>query len=264
MSATITSNNKYFNLFAKSLNLDGVDVGNDLVNLQNEIDAISQATQNAWDNTNSGSVPISTGYFLTTDGIINGAVANGNVQLSYTDQNRQETLTIYNPNAPNLISIGVDDNGVGEINCTNKNIECISNFQISHGYNLVLSNLNQANEVNIKLDTSTDNLIINNGVHSQTNFTGASAYNFNGGSIYSNGVPIGGTVDLQKYEESLSVPPVSTFITPPCNIDNTGSFTSTNDIVASNGNLNISLTDINRKLNDVISLLYNLTNIQIS
>lgn len=90
-------------------------------------------------------------------------------------------------------------------------------------------------------------------------------YNFLGGSIYSNGVPIGGSVDLQKYEQALLVPPIGTFNIPPCEIDVSGNFTSFNDVIASSHtDPNVSLIDVNRKLNDVINLLYNLTNIQIS
>lgn len=92
MSANITNNNNYYNLSAQSLKLNNLDVQTQLNNLQNEIDNLTN--ENNWTNTNGGSVPISSGLVLTTNGIEDGAVANEQIEITENSINLNNNVNI--------------------------------------------------------------------------------------------------------------------------------------------------------------------------
>ena len=282
MSANITSNNKYWNLSANSLNLNGLDV-------QTEIDNLKNQANNAWDNTNSGSVETSTGLVLTTDGVVNGAIANGSLSTTYDDQTNITKFIIANPEAPNELQLGIDKFGAASISNNSKNININGsyfninsgndltivpsnnnlvvngNIIIDEGYAIAFNNLVDPNNMKIYHDSPQNgDFVFNNGVGSKEQHTGSSGYWFDN-QIYMNGVPIGGgNAQLLPYLQALQVPSAGTFNVPPCAVDSSGNLTSRNDVIASsNVSPNVSLLDINRKLNDVITLLNSLTGIQI-
>jgi len=282
MSANLTSNNKYWNLSANTLNLNGLDV-------QTEIDNLKNLADNAWDNTNSGSVETSTGLVLTTDGVVNGAIANGSLSTTYDDQTNITKFIVANPEAPNQLELGIDKIGNASISNnsqsiningsyfninsgndltivpSNHNLVVNGNVILDEGYAIAFNNLVDINNMKIYHDSpSNGDFIFNNGVGSKEQHTGSSGYWFDN-QIYMNGVPIGGgNAQLLPYLEALQVPSAGTFNVPPCVINPSQNFLCRGDVISSSNAQAYSLNTLASQMAQVIEVIKNLTGIQIS
>jgi len=280
MSANLTSNNKYWNLSANTLNLNGLDV-------QTEIDNLKNLADNAWDNTNSGSVETSTGLVLTTDGVVNGAIANGSLSTTYDDQTNITKFIVANPEAPNQLELGIDKIGNASIsnnsqsiningtyfntgndfsiNPFNNNLVVNGNVILDEGYGIAFNNLVDTNNMKIYHDSpSNGDFIFNNGVGSKEQHTGSSGYWFDN-QIYMNGVPIGGgNAQLLPYLEALQVPSAGTFNVPPCVINSSQNFLCRGDVISSSNAQAYSLNTLASQMAQVIEVIKNMTGIQIS
>jgi len=81
--------------------------------------------------------------------------------------------------------------------------------------------------------------------------------------IYQNGKAIPSGNDILEYQESIQVPPVNTFNEPPCVIQNNGDFTTKGDIISSFNSQQHSLNKLAQQVEQIITVLKNLTDIQI-
>jgi hypothetical protein len=203
MSANLTNNNKYYNLSAQSLKLNDLDVQEQLNDLQNEINNLSN--ENNWTNTNGGSVPVSSGLVLTTDGIEDGAVANEQIEITENSINLKNNVSVYDDlycnknlniqsDASQSVSMFVDPSN-------NFNISNLNNsrmiFQNSSNYefdNNIISNenviLNQGKSLTLNNDTDADNIklyklnglngnfVLDNQSGTRTTFKNAKDYTF--------------------------------------------------------------------------------------
>ena len=283
MSVNLTSNNKYWNLSANTLNLNGLDV-------QTEIDNLKNLAANAWDNTNSGSVETSTGLVLTTDGIVNGAIANGSLSTTYNDQTHLTNFIIANPEAPNQLELSIANNGDASITNTNKNLNIngntfLTNYAndlvitpldhnlvvngnviLNEGYKIGLNNLVDSNNMKIYHDLPLNgDFVFENGVGSKEQHIGSSLGYWFDNQIYMNGVPIGGgNAQLLPYLQALNVPSAGTFNVPPCVINSSQNFLCRGDVISSSNAQAYSLNTLASQMAQVIDLLKNLTGIQIS
>jgi len=203
MSANLTNNNKYYNLSAQSLKLNDLDVQQQLNDLQNEINNLSN--NNSWTNTNGGSVPISSGLVLTTDGIEDGAVANEQIEITETFINLKNNVSVYDDlycnknlniqsDTSQTVSMFVDISNNFKISNLNNSRMIFQNSSNYEFDNNIISNenviLNQGKSLTLNNDTDADNIklyklnglngnfVLDNQSGTRTTFKNAKDYTF--------------------------------------------------------------------------------------
>lgn len=219
--SSILSNNNYYNMSAKSLKLNGVDVQSELDNLQNEIDNITPGNPNALVSDTpliiptAGSVFISdgvssTGTNASEDLIIrNYGVIDVQSQLNCNGGLNIQSLTTL---PVNLIagetSFNINNTAGTETKFLNSssylfdnNIISNENVILNQGKSLTLNNDTDADNVKLyKQNGALGNFVLDNQTGSKTEFKNASEYYFDNNvnigdlstskTLSLNGVPI--------------------------------------------------------------------------
>jgi hypothetical protein len=228
MSANLTNNNKYYNLSAQSLKLNDLDVQQQLNDLQNEINNLSN--ENNWTNTNSGSVQISTGLVITTNGIEDGAVANEQIEITESSINLNNNVSVLNDlycnqnlsiqsNTSLPVSMFMDPSNNFIINNSqsssqssflgsnnyffDNNIETSQNVILNQGKSLTLNNDTDVNNIKLfKANGVLGSFVLDNQSGSKTDFRGASSY------LFSNDLFIGDNTTSKKlYLNNVEITP---------------------------------------------------------
>jgi len=187
--SSVLSNNNYYNLSAKSLKLNGVDVENQLDTLQTDIDFLQQEINNLTpDNPNgwinSDGITSTSNRIPFTDGTPNGMTTNQSLTYAIDPQNNP-TLTV---GGTQMISV-------------NNNMFLRSADNIETGNNIILKGPasvqtsfqhgtnNNSNYVKTYVDKDNFNFITDNQIGSVTEFKGSSQYDFDN-TIYVNGTEL--------------------------------------------------------------------------
>jgi hypothetical protein len=197
--SSVLINNNYYNLSAKSLKLNGVDVENQLDTLQTEIDNIVPGNPNALIADQISVIPTQ-GAVIISDGILatgtnfseDLVIRDYGVIDVYKQLNCNDVINIQSSTAVACtLSAGVDDftinNGQGSRTVFigsnsyvfDNNIISNENVILNQGKSLTLNNDTDVNNIKLyKVNGLNGDFFIDNQGGTKTNFKGASEYDF--------------------------------------------------------------------------------------